>query len=89
MNIIASESTQYLRDYVRAITCRYLTDLKGYNASDLYQTALREFEIPLFSEVLNHCSGNQSHAAKILGIHRATLRKKLKLYGITPLSEKL
>jgi hypothetical protein len=32
--------------------------------------------------VLNHCDGNQSRAAAMLGIHRATLRKKLKDHGI-------
>ena len=44
--------------------------------------SLREMEIPLFVEVLNHCEGNQSRAAALLGIHRATLRKKLKEYGL-------
>jgi len=43
---------------------------------------LRELEIPLFAEVLNHCDGNQSRAATMLGIHRATLRKKLRDYGL-------
>ncbi|HWS77517.1 MAG TPA: helix-turn-helix domain-containing protein, partial [Thermomonas sp.] len=49
---------------------------------DLYNIALRELEIPLFAEVLRHCDGNQSRAATMLGIHRATLRKKLKDYGL-------
>lgn len=48
----------------------------------MYEIVLREMEIPLFVEVLNHCEGNQSRAASMLGIHRATLRKKLKEYGI-------
>jgi len=42
-----------------------------------------ELEIPLFAEVLRHCDGNQSRAASMLGIHRATLRKKLKDYGLS------
>jgi Fis family transcriptional regulator len=36
----------------------------------------------LFIEVLAHCEGNQSRAAAMLGIHRATLRKKLREYGL-------
>ncbi|MFS8064670.1 MAG: helix-turn-helix domain-containing protein, partial [Luteimonas sp.] len=54
----------------------------GCDVSDLYDIALRELEIPLFTEVLNHCEGNQSRTAAMLGIHRATLRKKLREYGI-------
>ena len=62
---------------------RYLGDLDGCDADNLYEIALRELEIPLFVEVLNHCDGNQSRAADILGINRGTLRKKLKNYGIS------
>ena len=71
-----------LRDHVANSVRRYLSDLNGCGADDLYQIALRELEIPLFAEVLNHCDGNQSRAAAMLGIHRATLRKKLRDYGI-------
>ena len=71
-----------LRDHVANSVRRYLRDLNGSDNADLYDVALREFEIPLFVEVLNHCDGNQSRAATMLGIHRATLRKKLKDYGL-------
>jgi two-component system nitrogen regulation response regulator GlnG len=37
----------------------------------------------LFTEVLRHTSGNLSHAAKLLGITRATLRTKLGAVGIS------
>ncbi len=72
-----------LRDHVANSVRRYLRDLNGSDSADLYVVALREFEIPLFVEVLNHCDGNQSRAATMLGIHRATLRKKLKDYGLS------
>ena len=57
-------------------------DLDVVDDPNLYAVALREFEIPLFQEVLDHCDGNQSRAASLLGIHRATLRKKLREYGL-------
>ena len=71
-----------LRDHVANSVRRYLRDLDGCETQDLYEIALRELEIPLFAEVLNHCDGNQSRAATMLGIHRATLRKKLR--GLRP-----
>lgn len=71
-----------LREHVANSVRRYIGDLGGCNATDLYEIALRELEIPLFVEVLTHCEGNQSRAATMLGIHRATLRKKLREYGI-------
>ena len=71
-----------LREHVALSVRRYLRDLNGCDADDVYEIVLREMEIPLFVEVLNHCEGNQSRAAAMLGIHRATLRKKLKDYGL-------
>lgn len=71
-----------LRDHVANSVRRYLGDLNGSHADNLYEIALRELEIPLFVEVLNHCDGNQSRAATMLGIHRATLRRKLRDYGL-------
>jgi len=71
-----------LREHVAQSVQRYLHDLNGSQGDDVYQVILREVEIPLFTQVLNHCEGNQSRAANLLGIHRATLRKKLRDYGL-------
>ena len=71
-----------LRDHLANSVRRYLDDLDGCDTDDLYNIALRELEIPLFAEVLRHCDGNQSRAAAMLGIHRATLRKKLRDYNM-------
>jgi Fis family transcriptional regulator len=71
-----------LRDHVARSVRRYLHDINGCEIDDLYDVVLREIEAPLFAEVLRHCDGNQSRAAAMLGLNRATLRKKLKAYGL-------
>jgi DNA-binding NtrC family response regulator len=42
-----------------------------------------EFERQLIVEALVAASGNKSKAARLLGIHEATVRTKLKRYGIS------
>lgn len=50
----------------------------------IYVKALEKFERPLLEETLNQAGGNQIKAARILGINRNTLRKKLTEYDIDP-----
>lgn len=42
------------------------------------EEALRELEIHFIKQVLHRHNGNQSRAAEALGIHRNTLRNKLR-----------
>jgi Fis family transcriptional regulator len=72
-----------LRDYVAKAVRRYLLDLGSCDSHELYDIVLREIEMPMLAEVMRHCEGNQSRAAATLGLNRATLRKKLKAYGLT------
>ena len=48
----------------------------------LYDRIIHEVEVPLIKITLNACGGNQLKCAKILGLNRNTLRKKLKLSDI-------
>lgn len=48
----------------------------------MYKLVLGEVEPSLFRTVMDYTDGNQSVAADILGINRATLRKKLKQYEL-------
>jgi|CXWL01.1.fsa_nt_gi Fis family transcriptional regulator len=75
-----SEAT--LRDATARAVRRYLTDLNGTECQDLYQLMLRQVERPLLEEALTHCGGNLTRTADLLGINRATLRKKLAELGI-------
>jgi two-component system nitrogen regulation response regulator GlnG len=50
--------------------------------ADLYAELLRCVEPPLLDEVLRRLDGNRLVAAQWLGLNRATVRKKLALYGL-------
>lgn len=51
-------------------------------ASGLYNRVMHEVERPLLRVVLNLVNGNKIQAAKILGINRNTLLKKLREHGL-------
>ena len=48
---------------------------------NIYRLVLDEVEPVIFQAILKHTNQNQSKAAKLLGISRGTLRKKLAHYG--------
>ena len=50
----------------------------GEPLDNLYATVLREIEEPLINMTLRATRGNQIKAAKVLGLNRNTLRKKIK-----------
>ena len=50
--------------------------------SELYEKLVAEIEKPLFRLVLEKNKGQYSAAARQLGIHRTTLKKKAEAYGI-------
>ncbi len=64
-----------LHDAVRTWARQQLTE--GSTAGRIYQAFLTSVEPSLFETVLARTSGNRAAAADMLGIHRATLRKKL------------
>ena len=77
-----SRAKEPLRECVRDSLDHYLSQLKGHNVTDLYELVMNEVEVPLLETVLRYTHGNQSRAAKVLGMSRGTLRKKLKHYDI-------
>lgn len=63
----------------------YFRTLNGHapKTLNLYDTVLEQVEPPLLRATLDYCDGNQSRAAELLGLNRATLRKKLTQYNIS------
>ena len=60
---------------------QFLDQIGAFYPEQLYSMILKETEKPLLNQILRRTGGNQVHAARILGINRNTLRKKMRLYG--------
>lgn len=85
MNAASGEATRSemtLRDCAQRSVRRYLADLDGSQCENLYELMMRQVERPLLDEALKHCGGNLTRTAELLGMNRATLRKKLAEHGL-------
>lgn len=60
---------------------RLISDM--VNAGVFFQDAVAEFEKRYIRKVLELTGGNQSQAAKALGIHRNTLGRKMEEYNLS------
>lgn len=70
-----------LEDLVELKISRFLDQLGTFYPENLHNLIMQKVEKPLVRQILHRTGGNQVHAARILGINRNTLRKKMKLYG--------
>lgn len=73
---------QNLQDKIETLLDKYFKDLDGENPNDVYDMVLHSVEKPLLIYIMNYAQGNQTRAAKILGLNRNTLRKKLEFYSL-------
>ena len=71
-----------LQDKIETLLDNYFKDLDGEKPNDVYNMVLHSVEKPLLIYIMNYAQGNQTRAAKILGLNRNTLRKKLELYNL-------
>lgn len=71
-----------LADNVQRAMEAYFDDLDGHEASNLHSLFLEEVEKPFFEVVMKYTQGNITHAAKLLGLNRVTLRNRLKKYEL-------
>ncbi|MXO58867.1 response regulator [Altererythrobacter salegens] len=69
-------------DFDEALSTWLVSERPG--EGELYHSALSAFERPLFEHALRRTGGNQLRAARLLGINRNTLRKRLSDLGIEP-----
>ncbi len=61
---------------------RFLDQIGTFYPENLHQLIIKKVEKPLLAQILRRTGSNQVHAARILGINRNTLRKKMKMYGL-------
>jgi Fis family transcriptional regulator len=75
-------SKNFLHEHVRQALHDYFTLLDGAAPRDIYRLVLTQVEKPLLETVMDYAKGNESKAAKWLGISRGTLRKLLAQYNL-------
>lgn len=73
---------QPLRSCVEHALQNFFGQLGEQLPSNLYELVLGEVEAPLLEVTLQKTRGNQTKAARMLGLSRGTLRKKLKQYNL-------
>jgi two-component system nitrogen regulation response regulator GlnG len=82
----APGATQLLPDDQFArVLAEWVRQRIARNAGELYQETIRLAETTLLGEVMRCVDGKRAQAARMLGLSRTTLRKKLAELGLAPL----
>ncbi len=61
----------------------FVKKVKFSNPKGIYALLISECEKPIFTLALQETNGNQVKAARLLGVNRNTLRKKIEEFKIT------
>jgi Fis family transcriptional regulator len=81
LTVVQMNRGEPLRECVRTAVRAYLSNMAGQEVQGLHRLVMDEVERPLIETVLESTNNNQSVTARILGISRSTLRKKLAAYA--------
>ncbi|CAC9495530.1 DNA-binding protein Fis [uncultured Gammaproteobacteria bacterium] len=71
-----------LPDCINTKLNRYFKQLDGEKTSGVLKMVVQESEAITIKFILDRVEQNQSEAAKILGMNRGTLKKKIELYKL-------
>lgn len=77
---LGTELERLVRHALPALVREEVTPERGR----LYRAVMTRLELPLLQHVLELSGGNQLRAARLLGINRNTLRKRLRALGLLP-----
>jgi two-component system nitrogen regulation response regulator GlnG len=82
----ARPGTESFDELVSSTLPALVSEAAAVDAGRLYRSVMARVELPLLRYALDLCGGNQLKAAKLLGINRNTLRKRLRLLGLLPIA---
>jgi len=68
----------HLLKFLEKSVYEFVRKVRHSRPKNLYSLLISEFEKPIFRAALEEMDGNQMRAAELLGMHRNTLRKKIK-----------
>jgi len=77
-------ATEELDRLLGAVLPALVRDSAESEGGRLYRSVMGRVEMPLLRLALELSAGNQFKAARLLGINRNTLRKRLRLLGLLP-----
>jgi len=78
----SSRATKEFQALVDAALLTLVREVAVAESGKLYRSILARIELPLLRQVLELSGGNQLKAARLLGINRNTLRKRLRILGL-------
>ncbi|MCA1927812.1 MAG: sigma-54 dependent transcriptional regulator [Calditerrivibrio sp.] len=81
-NLECNVNEDSLKDKLYNLSLQLIDSANVSGSFDAYNDYMKIVEVPLIIAALYKTNGNKSHAAKILGINRNTLRSKIKELGI-------
>jgi len=80
--VLQKSKNKPLSEQVRKAMKKYFATLGDAVPANIYEMVITEVEPELLKAVMKYTNFNQSKAANVLGLNRATLRKKLHRYNI-------
>jgi len=80
--VLQKSKNKPLSEQVRKAMKKYFATLGDAVPANIYEMVMTEVEPELLKAVMKYANYNQSKAANVLGLNRATLRKKLHRYNI-------
>jgi two-component system, NtrC family, nitrogen regulation response regulator GlnG len=78
----SSQAAEEFEALVSAALPTVLREAAAVESGKLYRSIMARVELPLLRNILELSGGNQLKAARMLGINRNTLRKRLRLLGL-------